>query len=56
LAAAKAFGDFKPSAMIGNQIFETNSDYGFIRGEELLLPKFNNMRILSINMLHKRPK
>jgi hypothetical protein len=28
--------------MIGNQIFETNSDYGFIRGEGLLLPKFNN--------------
>jgi outer membrane receptor protein involved in Fe transport len=41
--ATKTFGDFNTSAMIGNQIFETNSDYSFVRGEGLLLPKFNNI-------------
>ena len=43
ISATKKFGDFNTSAMIGNQIFETNSDYGFVRGEGLLLPKFNNI-------------
>jgi TonB-linked SusC/RagA family outer membrane protein len=43
VTAAKKFGDFNTSAMIGNQVFETNSDYGFVRGEGLLLPKFNNI-------------
>ena len=43
ISATKKFGDFNTSAMIGNQIFETNSDYGLTRGEGLLLPKFNNI-------------
>jgi TonB-linked SusC/RagA family outer membrane protein len=43
ITATKKFGDFNTSAMIGNQIFETNSNYGLVRGEGLLLPKFNNI-------------
>ncbi|MEZ7506205.1 SusC/RagA family TonB-linked outer membrane protein [Flavobacterium sp. Arc2] len=43
ISATKKFGDFNTSAMVGNQIFETNSKYGFVRGEGLLLPNFNNI-------------
>ncbi|SEA17243.1 TonB-linked outer membrane protein, SusC/RagA family [Flavobacterium gillisiae] len=43
VSATKKFGDFNTSAMIGNQIFETNSDYSLSRGEGLLLSNFNNI-------------
>lgn len=43
ITATKKFGDFNTSAMIGNQIFETNSNYSLARGEGLLLNNFNNI-------------
>ena len=43
VTAAKKFGDFNTSAMIGNQIFDTNSNYSYVRGEGLLIPKLDNI-------------
>lgn len=43
VTATKKFGDFNTSALVGNMIFDTNSNYMNIRGEGLLKPNFNNM-------------
>ena len=43
VTANKKFGDFNTSALVGNMIFDTNSNYMNVRGEGLLKPNFNNM-------------
>ena len=43
VTANKKFGDFNTSALVGNMIFDTNTNYMNVRGEGLLKPNFNNM-------------
>ncbi len=43
VTASKKFGDFNTSALVGNMIFDTNTNYMNVRGEGLLKPNFNNM-------------
>ncbi len=43
VTANKKFGNFNTSVLVGNMIFDTNSNYMNVRGEGLLKPNFNNM-------------
>ncbi|MCI4442687.1 MAG: SusC/RagA family TonB-linked outer membrane protein [Lentimicrobium sp.] len=41
--ASKKFGDFNTSLMVGHQIFDTETNNNYVRGEGLLLRNFNNI-------------
>jgi len=41
--ASKKFGDFNTSLMLGHQIFDTETNNNYVRGEGLLLRNFNNI-------------
>jgi TonB-linked SusC/RagA family outer membrane protein len=41
--ASKKFGDFNTSLMLGHQIFDTETNNNYVRGEGLLIRNFNNI-------------
>jgi TonB-linked SusC/RagA family outer membrane protein len=41
--ASKKFGDFNTSLMLGHQIFDTETNNSYVRGEGLLIRNFNNI-------------
>jgi len=41
--AVKKFGDFNTSLMLGHQIFDTETNNNYVRGEGLLIRNFNNI-------------
>lgn len=41
--ASKKFGDFNTSLMVGHQIYDTDTDNNYVRGEGLLIRNFNNI-------------
>ncbi len=41
--ASKKFGDFNTSLLLGHQIFDTETNNNYVRGEGLLIRNFNNI-------------